>query len=271
MPELPEVETICRGIAASIVGAKIAQVRINQHRLRWPVPKSLPTKLAHQTIKGISRRGKYLLISFPNGTLIAHLGMTGTLQVLPEKSPTKKHDHIEITLDNGKCIRFNDPRRFGSMVWTEKDPLQHKLLAQLGPEPLSPDFTGEYLSLKAKNKLTAIKTFIMNSKNVVGVGNIYASEALFLAGIKPTTITKKLSLDHCKKLVKTIKQVLLASIKHGGTTFRDYKNSHGEHGQFKTKLQVYDRAGMPCYRCGTTIKTIRIGQRSTFYCPKCQR
>jgi formamidopyrimidine-DNA glycosylase len=271
MPELPEVETICRGIEPAILNKKISTVVIRQHQLRWSIEKNLPIKLKNQTVKSVTRRGKYLLFTLNSGTLIIHLGMSGSLQLLPKEHTVQKHDHVDIVFNTGQCLCFNDPRRFGAILWTEQNPLQHKLLTHLGLEPLDAEFTAEYLFAKTKNHTTPIKTFIMNSKIVTGVGNIYANEALFLAEINPTTSAKQLTLKDCQKLVTAIKKVLQAAIKHGGTTFRDYKNSKGEKGLFKEKLQVYARGGKTCLKCGSAITATRLGQRSTYHCPKCQK
>ncbi len=271
MPELPEVETIKRGIANSLEGEIIKSVLVRNKQLRWPVPDLLTTILPKQSIINIHRRGKYLLCECTKGYILIHLGMSGNLQVLPSKTELKKHDHVDIIFTNGLCLRYNDPRRFGCILWTEAPILEHKLLAKLGPEPLEKDFTGKYLYDRAKNRRVAVKNFIMDSNIVVGVGNIYANEALFFARIHPERSVGKISLVEYKRLTKVIKQVLQVAIKMGGTTLRDFTDSSGKPGYFKQKLLVYGKAGEICSQCGTIIHTKKIGQRATYYCPICQR
>ncbi len=271
MPELPEVETIRCGLASHICGRTIQDVIIRQSQLRWPVPANLPELLQNQSILNIERRAKYLLFNFNNGTLIIHLGMSGSLQIFPQHTPYKKHDHVDIVLDNAQSLRFNDARKFGFILWTDKDPLQHKLLKNLGPEPLSHDFDGDCLYQKSRNRNRAIKLFIMDSHIVAGVGNIYANEALFDAKINPQTPASKLSLKQCNVLASSIKQILKQAIACGGTTFRDFINSSGKPGYFQQELQVYGRGGQPCKHCKQMLREIKIGQRTTVYCPVCQR
>lgn len=270
MPELPEVETSCRGIAAHLHQQTIAEVIIRHYQLRWPISQELPKKLAHQCIQAISRRAKYILIQVPAGTLLIHLGMSGSVRILPQNTPLLKHDHVDLVLANGQCLRFNDPRRFGAMLWVESDPYQHPLLINLGPEPLTEAFTGYYLYTKTRHKNVPIKTLIMDSHIVVGVGNIYANEALFMAGIHPKQAAYQLSQLHCDKLTNAIKQVLASAIKQGGTTLRNFVSSEGKPGYFKQQLYVYGRGGEACKHCLTALVEIRLGQRSTVFCPSCQ-
>lgn len=271
MPELPEVETTCRGIAASVVGQVIKHVVVREARLRWRLPADFATQLQGQRVHAVARRAKYILLQLDRGALIVHLGMSGSLRVLPAATPALKHDHIDIVLDTGRCLRFNDPRRFGSMHYTTGDPIAHPLLGKLAPEPLSDDFNADYLVRKARRRKVAIKQFIMNGNLVVGVGNIYASESLFRAGIRPSRATGRVNPDEFARLAKAIKAVLNDAIRAGGTTLRDYVNSDGMPGYFRQKLFVYERTGEPCRKCKTPIKQLRHGQRSTYYCPTCQR
>jgi formamidopyrimidine-DNA glycosylase len=270
MPELPEVETTLRGLSPHLVKQTIADVVIRHPQLRWPVPRNLPTLLRGQTIRGLRRRAKYLLVEFDHGTLILHLGMSGSLRILPAKTPPEKHDHFDLVLANGKLMRLRDPRRFGAVLWHEGDPAQHPLLAALGPEPLEKDFDAEHLHRATRNKSAAIKLVIMDNRIVVGVGNIYANEALFRAGIRPGIAAGKLSRERCAQLVQEIRSTLSEAIEKGGSTLRDFVNSDGRPGYFQQHYWVYGRAGEPCRRCGTSIKQIKQGQRSSFYCPHCQ-
>lgn len=271
MPELPEVETTCLTIKPYITNKKIIDVVIHNQQLRWPVPTELPQKVRRQTILEIKRRGKYLLLNLTTGTLIIHLGMSGSLWVVDETTPLRKHDHVDIICQKNICLRYNDPRRFGCILWADKTADTHPLLANLGPEPLSSDFSSKYLYAISERRSSAIKNLIMNSKVVVGVGNIYANEALFIAGIQPQRKANTLSLDECEVLVKAIKYVLKFAIKQGGTTIRNFSGGNGKPGYFKQKLNVYDRANVPCKKCSALLKEIRLGQRSTFYCPYCQK
>lgn len=270
MPELPEVETTCRGITPHLLQHTITKVIIRQRRLRWPIPANLPAKLQGKMVFDVNRRGKYLLLQFDNGTLIIHLGMSGSLRILPNLVPVNKHDHIDLILEDSSCLRFNDPRRFGCILWTHKNPLLHPLLATLGPEPLANNFSGTYLYERSRKCRTAIKTFIMNSRIVVGVGNIYANEALFHAGIDPIRAAKTITEGQYKKLASAIKTVLKQAIKQGGTTLRNFVASDGKPGYFKQKLQVYGRGKSPCLKCHTALHEIRLAQRSTVFCPHCQ-
>ena len=270
MPELPEVETTCRGIAPYLRDRIIRRVIVRQRQLRCPVPRQLNSKLAGQAVVNVTRRAKYLLITLHSGTLILHLGMSGSLRILPADAAAQKHDHLDIMLDNGRCLRLTDPRRFGAVLWTEQDPLQHPLLQPLGPEPLDRNFSGRYLHLQAQGRKMAVKQFLMDSRIVAGLGNIYASEALFLSGIRPDTPAGTISLARYEQLTRAVKQVLKAAIKQGGTNLRDFVASDGRPGYFKQHLKVYDRQGEPCRVCGTKIRQIRQGQRSSYFCPSCQ-
>lgn len=271
MPELPEVETTRRGIEPHLLQQSITRVIVRNRKLRWPVPSHLATELYQQTIRAVLRRGKYLLLRFDHGTLILHLGMSGSLRILPVASTPQKHDHVEWQLSNGQCLRLRDPRRFGAVLWTRRDPLRHRLLVALGPEPLLADFDGEYLFKRSRGRRQAIKSFIMDGKIVVGVGNIYASEALFRAGIHPLRAAGRISLKRHQKLSTAIKGILLAAIEQGGTTLRDFTDSDGSPGYFQQQLNVYGRAGQACPHCSQTIRQQSIGQRASYYCPHCQK
>ena len=271
MPELPEVETTLQGIKPHIENQVIENIIIRHHQLRWPIPFTLPQELKGKSIHKIIRRGKYLLLCIDDGALIIHLGMSGHLRILTHKTPPKKHDHVDIEFENKKVLRFNDTRRFGAVLWIKKNPDQHFLLAKLGPEPLTPNFNSEYLWKRARTRKVSIKSFIMDSHIVVGVGNIYAAEALFLAGIHPAKSAKSISLERMEKLVAAIKKILEQAIQKGGTTFRDFVNSEGKPGYFANKLNVYGRENLNCIKCDTKLLMLRIGQRSTVYCKKCQK
>ena len=270
MPELPEVETTRRGIAPLITGIQVTSTVIRQSQLRWKIPSKLKTCLSGQTVTSVERRAKYLLIGTSNGTVIIHLGMSGSLRVVDCDTLPEKHDHFDIAFDNGKCLRLRDPRRFGAVLWTDKDPLGHKLLNQLGVEPLQREFNGKYLFEKSRNRKIAIKSLLMDSHIVAGVGNIYASEALFLAGIRPQTAAKRINRQRMDSLADATKKVLREAIKSGGTTFRDFTKSDGKPGYFQQKLNVYNRAGHNCTNCGSTIVQIKQNQRATYYCKICQ-
>ncbi len=270
MPELPEVETTARGIRSHIESRKILDVKIRNNRLRWPVDNNLSKILASQTLKSVTRRAKYLLLNFETGTLIIHLGMSGSLRVITEPTELKKHDHISLFFDNEIELRYHDPRRFGAMLWTEELIEQHPLFIKLGPEPseiLDPD----YLYKLSRDKKAAIKSFIMDNHHIVGVGNIYANEALFLSGIHPKRAAGKISKARFRVLQTHIQAVLKKAIEQGGTTLRDFVNSDGQPGYFAQQLNVYGKAGESCPVCETTIKSLTIAQRNTFYCPNCQR
>lgn len=269
MPELPEVETTCRGIASHLIDQVVVAAPVHERRLRWPVP-SLRA-LVGQSVKHVERRAKYILIGFGSGTLIVHLGMSGSLRIVASSSPRRPHDHVELKLANGNSLRLHDPRRFGSVLWTAGDPLRHPRLRDLGPEPLSDDFNGDYLLRASRGRRTPIKALLMDGRIVVGVGNIYASEALFLAGIHPRRAAGRVAAPRLARLVESTKAVLSAAITRGGTTLRDFVNESGEPGYFAQELLVYGRAGEPCRTCGRTLKTQLIGQRASAYCPQCQR
>ncbi|OUR64576.1 DNA-formamidopyrimidine glycosylase [Methylophaga sp. 42_25_T18] len=271
MPELPEVETTRRGISPYLEGQTITKVIVRNHSLRWPIPATLTEILAQQQVNKITRRAKYLLFHCDSGTLLIHLGMSGSLRILDKPEDVAKHDHVDINFDNGYLLRYTDPRRFGAILWTEKNITEHKLLNHLGPEPLSDSFTTDYLMGKAKGRKSSIKTFIMNGKIVVGVGNIYANEALFLAGIHPKKLAGELSKTEGKQLVNSIKQVLEKAIIAGGTTLKDFRKSDGKPGYFSQQLNVYGRNDQACYHCGSNIQLFKESQRATFFCPLCQK
>ncbi|HSG04221.1 MAG TPA: bifunctional DNA-formamidopyrimidine glycosylase/DNA-(apurinic or apyrimidinic site) lyase [Marinobacterium sp.] len=270
MPELPEVETTCRGIEPHINQRSVSEVRVRQPQLRWPVPSNLSELIKGQTVRGVTRRGKYVLVGFDNGELLIHLGMSGSLRVLPENTPAAKHDHVELVFDTGMMVRLTDPRRFGAVLWQPRGEI-HTLLASLGPEPLTPAFDPDHLAKACKGRSQAIKLLIMNSHVVVGVGNIYANEALFKAGIDPRRAAGKISKARLARLVDEIKTVLSYAITRGGTTLRDFLASDGKPGYFAQELSVYGRGGEPCKHCAKLLKEVRLGQRSTVFCTQCQR
>jgi formamidopyrimidine-DNA glycosylase len=270
MPELPEVETTRRGIAPHIVGKTVQSVVLRHKQLRWPIPPRLKSLLPGQVIVGVTRRGKYLFLHTAVGSVIVHLGMSGSLRVVTKKETADKHDHVDIIFADDCILRLRDPRRFGAVLWTARSPLQHKLIVTLGPEPLSDAFDVEYLFRRSRKRKLGIKPFIMDSKTVVGVGNIYASEALFRAGIRPTIAAGRLSRERYQRLVAAIKAVLAEAIEAGGTTLRDFVNGEGKPGYFQQTLQVYGRVGEPCVVCGSHIKQIQQAQRASYYCPRCQ-
>jgi formamidopyrimidine-DNA glycosylase len=271
MPELPEVETSCRGIAPHILQQTVNNVIIRQKQLRWPISPALKKDIIKQRITAVERRAKYILLRTDAGTVILHLGMSGSLHIVDHDSVADKHDHIDFQFANGKTLRLHDPRRFGAVLWTRKNVHKHKLLKNLGPEPLSDEFNGEYLLRCSRQRKVAIKTFIMNSHIVVGVGNIYASESLFAAGINPQRQAGRISAQRYDTLANSIKIILIRSIKQGGTTLRDFTRQDGKPGYFKQSLQVYGKEGLPCPRCQHPVKRISQLQRSTFYCSYCQK
>jgi formamidopyrimidine-DNA glycosylase len=250
---------------------RVVEVIVRERRLRWPIPPHFEAAIRHQTVRGIDRRAKYILIRLDAGTLILHLGMSGSLRLVKQDTPPKSHDHWDIRVDSGWILRFHDPRRFGSLHWTETDPNLHPLLAKLAPEPLSDAFDGDYLYRVTRKRSVAIKQFIMNSQVVVGVGNIYASEALFRARIAPRRATRRLTRKEAVALAQAIKDVLGEAIKIGGTTLRDYVNADGAPGYFRQKLFVYEREGATCRVCRSAVKQFVQGQRSTYWCSTCQR
>lgn len=270
MPELPEVETTCRGIEPHLLDQCIDQIVVREPRLRWPISPRLKNEARNARILTVSRRAKYLLVQTDQGCIIIHLGMSGSLRIVNSGVAPEKHDHLDIMLDNQQVLRYRDPRRFGAVFWTRANPLHHQRLQGLGPEPLGNEFNPDYMKQQASKRHVAIKPFIMNSHIVVGVGNIYACEALFMAGIHPATAAGKLSVKRWGKLVDAIKAVLQAAITCGGTTLKDFTQSDGQPGYFSQSLQVYGRAGEACQQCRHPIRKITQGQRSTFYCTTCQ-
>ncbi len=270
MPELPEVETTCRGIEPHILNRRVKAVTVRQPKLRWPVPDSLASVLVGEKLIEVSRRGKYLLLRFTAGHLLIHLGMSGNLRIVSTREDPGFHDHVDIEFTADKVLRLNDPRRFGAVLWTADAVETHQLIAHLGPEPLSEDFTAEYLYRHSRKRKQAIKAFIMDSKVVVGVGNIYANEALFSAGIRPTKAAGLVSRQKMALLVLEIQAVLKDAIAQGGTTLKDFVGGDGKPGYFQQQLQVYGRQGQPCRRCKKALKEVRLGQRSTVYCTSCQ-
>ena len=270
MPELPEVETTLRGISPHIENQVVNQVIIRQPKLRWPIPADLPQLLEQQTLKSLSRRAKYLLLHFDSGTLLIHLGMSGSLRVIPAGTPPAKHDHFELVFKHKKSIRLTDPRRFGAVLWLGADPYQHPLLSKLGPEPLSDDLTGHYLYEKSRLKKVSIKQFLMDQAIVTGIGNIYCTEVLYYAGINPVRAAGNISIQRYNSLVTHIKQTLSLAIEQGGTTLRDFVGSDGKPGYFKQELSAYGRSGLPCKNCKQALTEIKQAQRTTVYCTHCQ-
>jgi formamidopyrimidine-DNA glycosylase len=269
MPELPEVETSRRGIAPWVENQQVSAVIVRERRLRWPVPAEIDSLLPGRRIRSVGRRAKYLLFDTAAGTAMLHLGMSGSVRIINADEPAGKHDHVDILFTSGKALRFRDPRRFGSLLWSA-NPFEHALLRNLGPEPLSPEFHSDYLLQKSRDRKVSIKQFIMNANVVVGVGNIYASEALYQSRIHPMRKAGKVSALRIEKLTAVIKSVLQRAIAAGGTTLRDFHGGDGEPGYFRQQLDVYDRQGLPCRTCRTPISAIVLGQRSTFYCKQCQ-
>lgn len=270
MPELPEVETTLRGIASHVEGKRIETIVVRQPQLRWPVPEEIEHAVG-QRIKSIRRRAKYLLLDTDTGSIVLHLGMSGSLTIQPVDKPALKHDHLDIVFENQRCLRLNDPRRFGACLWQGIDEPQLEILQNLGPEPLSDAFDGEHLYKLSRGRSVAVKNFIMTNAVVVGVGNIYANEALFRSGINPRRAAGKVSRARYQTLSGEIKEVLTEAIEQGGTTLRDFFGADGKPGYFRIQLKVYGKAGEACQKCGSTIRSIRIGQRNTFYCVRCQR
>jgi len=271
MPELPEVETTRQGLQVHVQGQCIQAMKLYRRDLRWPVSPELPSAALGQRIEALSRRGKYLIFNLQEGAMLAHLGMSGSIRIASCSEELKKHDHWSLRINDDQELRFNDPRRFGALFWVKDDWRLHPLIAGLGPEPLSEDFSGDSLYSTSRGRKQPIKTLIMDSKNVVGVGNIYASEALFHAGIHPKLVSGKLSRVRAAELATKIKWVLSKAIERGGTTLRDYVNGTGNPGYFQQELWVYGRKGLACKTCGTAIQEIRLGQRSTCFCANCQK
>ncbi|MFP8967540.1 bifunctional DNA-formamidopyrimidine glycosylase/DNA-(apurinic or apyrimidinic site) lyase [Pokkaliibacter sp. CJK22405] len=271
MPELPEVETTRRGISPHLLEKQVLAARVHHPTLRWPIPVDLVERLTGATFLKIERRAKYLLMTTTAGTLLVHLGMSGSLRLSPKDEERLKHDHVELEMADGQVLRYSDPRRFGAWLWAGDDPFSHELLIKLGPEPLSDAFDGEHLFIRSRGKTQSVKTFVMDNHNVVGVGNIYASESLFMAGILPTKAAGSISRERYNRLADCIKEVLDRSITQGGTTLRDFVGGDGKPGYFQQQLYVYGREGEPCRICGHEIKKKVIGQRASFYCTTCQR
>ena len=270
MPELPEVETTRRGVEPWSLGQRVVAVQVREPRLRWPVPPDLALRLEGQLIEAVERRAKYLLFRTADGSLLVHLGMSGSLRVIRDASPLLRHDHVEILLASGDRLRFNDPRRFGCMLWLEPG-ASHPLLDSLGPEPLSADFSGEVLYHRSRGRRGPVKPFLMDGHIVVGVGNIYANEALFLAGIRPDRPAGRIGLARYQRLADHVKHVLTSAISQGGTTLRDFVGGDGKPGYFAQQLYVYGRGGQPCKHCERPLRECRLGQRATVYCVTCQR
>lgn len=270
MPELPEVETTRRGIAPHIVGKRLREWLVREPRLRWPIEPQWPAEVAGQRVEALTRRSKYLVLHLEQGQLLAHLGMSGQFRVLPDHTEPEKHDHSDWLFDDDTLVRYRDPRRFGAMLYT-RDWTQHPLITSLGPEPLSDAFDGQYLYQQLKKRRGPVKAAIMDAKLVVGVGNIYANEALFYAGIHPLRKSHRISLARCERLVSEIKSVLARAIAEGGTTLRDYVSATGAPGYFRVSLAVYGRKGEPCVGCGNALQEVRLSGRATVFCPLCQR
>ena len=270
MPELPEVETTLNGISPYVKGKQLNKIFVRNSSLRWPVPSSALKKLQGQKVESLERRAKYILLHTDGGSIMLHLGMSGSLRVLPIDTPYEKHDHLDFQFDGNRSLRLNDPRRFGCCLVLQAPCEEHKLLRSLGPEPLTNEFDGDYLFARSRGRSLAVKNFVMDGKVVVGVGNIYASESLFLAGIRPTSSAGKISRKRYQLLAQTIKRVLENAIRAGGTTLNDFIQVDGQPGYFSQELQVYGRTGKSCRVCAHPIKSKVIGQRSTFYCTRCQ-
>jgi len=271
MPELPEVETTRRGVLPHVAGRRVKALHLYDRRLRWPVPRQLPALLAGRTIDTVDRRSKYLLFRLGDDTLLVHLGMTGSLRVFTTPPPRRPHDHIDLVLDDGTTLRYHDPRRFGAMLWLPAGTGLHPLLSALGPEPFDPAFDAAYLHRETRRRTAAIKLALMDNHLVVGVGNIYANEALFRAGIRPTIAARRLTRPRLGRLVDVVRETLTEAIAKGGSTLRDYVDSQGEPGYFQLDYYVYGREGLPCRVCGSPLKSRRLGGRATTWCPTCQR
>ncbi|MDT8282680.1 MAG: bifunctional DNA-formamidopyrimidine glycosylase/DNA-(apurinic or apyrimidinic site) lyase [Gammaproteobacteria bacterium] len=271
MPELPEVETSRRGIEPYLLNRTITHITIRQHKLRWPIPENLPSLAQGQKIREVCRRAKYIYLKLDNGNIIIHLGMSGSLRICDARTAPEKHDHIDIATSNNKILRLRDPRKFGCVLWQADDINRHKLIKPLGPEPLEDEFNSSYLHSRATSRTCSIKALIMNSHIVVGVGNIYASEALFRAGINPKRKAGNISVTRLQRLVDSIRLTLSLAIEEGGTSLRDFTGASGQPGYFAQKLLVYGRTGEKCAHCGGSIKQFTQQARSTFYCPNCQR
>ena len=271
MPELPEVETTRRGVLPHVEGRRVKALHVYDPRLRWPVPRTLPALVAGRTIDTVDRRSKYLLFRMGADTLLVHLGMTGSLRVFTAPPPRRPHDHIDLVLENGTTLRYRDPRRFGAMLWLPAGAGSHPLLAALGPEPFDPAFDATYLHRETRRRSAAIKLALMDNRLVVGVGNIYANESLFRAGIRPAIAARRLTRPRLARLVDAVRETLTEAIAKGGSTLRDYVDSRGEPGYFQLEYYVYGREGLPCRVCGSPLKSLRLGGRATTWCPNCQR
>lgn len=271
MPELPEVETTRRGLVPHLVGKRITAVVIRDARLRWPVEETLATNVSGQMVRTLRRRAKYLIIDLERGAVIVHLGMSGALSMVPAAQPAGKHDHVDLRLADAQALRLTDPRRFGSVHYVTDDPDKHPLLASLGPEPLSDTFKGSAIHALSRSRKVAIKEFLSNAHVVAGVGNIYANEALFRAGIDPRLAAGRVSLARYERLVSAVRATLADALSAGGSSLRDWHQADGSLGYFQQQYFVYGRAGAPCKHCGTSIRDIRQGQRATFFCPRCQK
>lgn len=273
MPELPEVETVRRGVEPHVLGRRIVRAVVREARLRWPVPPEFAAFVENRRITATARRGKYLLLSLDEAgdRLIVHLGMSGRLFVLGQGEPLRKHDHLDLELDGGVVLRYHDPRRFGAVLPWPAAQATHPLMETMGPEPFSADFHGEYLFERSRGKTAAVKTFLMDGGVVVGAGNIYAAESLFRAGIRPNRPAGKVTRVEYARLAERVREVLAEAVVQGGTTLRDFAGANGESGYFQQELYVYGRAGEPCRVCGGTIRLLRLGNRQSCYCPRCQR
>jgi formamidopyrimidine-DNA glycosylase len=270
MPELPEIETTRAGLAPHLTGRRVVTATLRRDSLRWPIAGEISTVLPGQRIDAVRRRAKYLLLDTAAGSALLHLGMSGSLRVLPADSPVRPHDHVDIAIDDGRVLRMHDPRRFGCLLWQPPGTV-HPLLASLGPEPLSDDFDGDYLFALSRGRRAPVKNFLMDQSVVVGVGNIYVAEALFAAGISPLRAAGNIGRERYRRLATQIRQVLAAAILQGGTTLRDFISPDGNAGYFVQELSVYGRGGEPCPRCGRPLKQAWIGQRTSVWCPGCQR
>lgn len=269
MPELPEVETTLRGIRPHVLGRPVSAVTVRQRQLRYPLPEDLEARLVGRLVASLSRRGKYLLFGLEGGTLVVHLGMSGSLRLVPSDQPPAAHDHVDIAF-GAECLRYRDPRRFGLMAWTGDDPATHPLLARLGIEPLGPDFTGSWLYRASRGCPTPVKLFLMDSHRIVGIGNIYASESLFRARIHPATPAGSLGPRRCERLVAAIRETLAEAIAAGGSSLRDFVGGDGQPGYFQQQYFVYGRDGEACRLCGGPVRKAIMGQRASFFCPRCQ-
>jgi formamidopyrimidine-DNA glycosylase len=275
MPELPEVETTRLGLLPRIKGKQIAQVIVRDRRLRWPIPRAFAQVLTGRTVTDVGRRGKYLLwacrLNDDYGYVLSHLGMSGSLRILQQAEAPGKHDHVDFVFSDGLVVRYTDPRRFGALLWLPGREPSHPLIDSLGPEPLSNEFDGDHLHAASRGRTVSVKEFLMNGHIVVGVGNIYASESLFRAGINPRLAAGRVSRDRYRALAEAVRDTLAKAIRAGGSSLRDYVQADGELGYFQVNAMVYDREGLPCRVCKTPVRAVRQGQRSTFYCPRCQR